>query len=132
MHFDAPFWIRVFAPLTACLSVLAKRPTIRLASRLALFTSRRHNQVGLCFPPVSDWPNFIYEVCILHSVLNRELTGPHDWQLLSLECMRLVDMAHYWAIGTHDTYKAKLTVLRNFEDPATILDERQRVLLQPC
>jgi hypothetical protein len=29
--------------------------------------------------------------------------------------MRLVDMAHSWALGTHDAYQGKLTVIRNFE-----------------
>jgi hypothetical protein len=61
------------------------------------FTSRRRNHAGLCFPPVSDWPNFICELCTVRSVLHRELTGPNDWQLLCLERMRLVDMAHSWA-----------------------------------
>jgi hypothetical protein len=51
----------------------------------------------------------------VRSVLHRELTGPNDWQLLCLERMRLVDMAHSWALGTHVSYQGKRTVIRNFE-----------------
>jgi hypothetical protein len=29
--------------------------------------------------------------------------------------MRLIDMAHYWAAGTHTTYQDRLKVIRNFE-----------------
>jgi hypothetical protein len=29
--------------------------------------------------------------------------------------MRLIDMAHYWAKGTHTTYQDRLKVIRNFE-----------------
>jgi hypothetical protein len=29
--------------------------------------------------------------------------------------MRILDMAHYWAAGTHKTYQDRLKVLRNFE-----------------
>jgi hypothetical protein len=33
---------------------------------------------------------------------------------MALERMRLIDMAHYWAKGTHATYCAKLSIIRNF------------------
>ena len=61
------------------------------------------------------WPNFICEACTVRSVLQRKLTGPHDWKLLCFERMRLLDMAHYWAIGMVKTYSSKLQVLRSFE-----------------
>jgi len=51
----------------------------------------------------------------VRAVIQRELTGPDDWKLLCLERMRLIDMAHYWAIGTHKTYQDRLKIIRNFE-----------------
>jgi hypothetical protein len=67
----------------------------------------------------------------VRSVLHRELTGPDDWQLLCLERMRLVDMAHYWALGTHKVYKSKLAVLRNFETNYGLCFLKPTALLRP-
>jgi hypothetical protein len=33
---------------------------------------------------------------------------------MAFERMRLIDMAHYWAKGTHTSYSAKLGIIRNF------------------
>jgi hypothetical protein len=78
------------------------------------FTSRRRYQAGLAFPAIHDWANFICEACTVRGILQRELTGRDDWQLMALERMRLIDMAHYWATNTHKTYRTKLQILRNF------------------
>jgi hypothetical protein len=80
----------------------------------APFTSRRRNQVGLQFPDVRDWPNFIRKACMVRSVLGRELTATTNWELMALERMCLLDMAHYWAQGNNTTYSDKIGVLRNF------------------
>jgi hypothetical protein len=95
------------------------------------FTSRRRHQAGLSFPSVSEWPNFICESCTVRSVVNRELTGPADWKLLCLERMQLIDMAHYWALNTHKTYRNKLSVLRNFEHHFGFRFLQPTVLLWP-
>jgi hypothetical protein len=79
------------------------------------FTTRRKNGLGLTFPNVREWPTFICEACTVRAVLGRELTGPDDWKLLCFERMRVLDMAHYWADGTHKTYQDRLKVIRNFE-----------------
>jgi hypothetical protein len=78
------------------------------------FTSRHRYQAGLAFPAIHDWANFICKACTVRGILQRNLTGPDDWQLLALERMRLIDMAHYWAVNTHKTYGTKLQILRNF------------------
>jgi hypothetical protein len=33
---------------------------------------------------------------------------------MAFERMRLIDMAHFWAKGTHTTYSAKLSIIRTF------------------
>jgi hypothetical protein len=81
----------------------------------APFTTRRKDGLGLSFPPVHDWANFVCEACTVRAVIKRELTGLDDWKLLCLERMRLIDTAHYWAAGTHKTYQDRLKVIRNFE-----------------
>jgi hypothetical protein len=81
----------------------------------APFTTRRKADAGLSFPTVSEWPNFICEACTVRAVLDRELRGVNDWKLLCFERMRLIDMAHSWAVGTHAQYQHKLQALRKFE-----------------
>jgi hypothetical protein len=48
-------------------------------------------------------------------MVDRELTGPLDWKLMCFERMRILDMAHYWALGTHVKYQGKLTAISKFE-----------------
>jgi hypothetical protein len=48
-------------------------------------------------------------------MVDRELTGPSDWKLLCFERMRILDMAHYWAAGTHLQYQSKLSAILQFE-----------------
>jgi hypothetical protein len=78
------------------------------------FTSRRRYQAGLAFPAIHDWANFICEACTVRGILQRKLTGPDIWQLMALERIRLIDMAHYRAENTHKTYGTKLQILQNF------------------
>jgi hypothetical protein len=71
-----------------------------------LFTPCHCYQAGLCFPAISEWPNFMCSASTVGSgvVLDCKLTGgPDDWRILCLERMRLIDMAHYWSIGIHQT-----------------------------
>jgi hypothetical protein len=49
-------------------------------------------------------------------VAGRELTDQTDGELMALERMRLLDMAHHWSVGTHTTYQGKLRIVRKFED----------------
>ena len=51
----------------------------------------------------------------MRAVLGRELHSFRDIALLQLERMRLIDVAHSWAKGTHNTYQQKLRYLRRFE-----------------
>jgi hypothetical protein len=81
----------------------------------APFVSRRKHNAGLCFPDVKHWGAFVCEACTVRSVVGRELTDETDWQLLALERMWLIDMAHYWALKTHKTYQSKLGIIRSFE-----------------
>jgi hypothetical protein len=78
------------------------------------FTTRRVKDAGLAFPRVTTWPIFICEACTVRSVLQRELHGLHDWQLMCLERMRILDIAHAWALGTHSQYQSKFRVLQQF------------------
>jgi integrase len=48
-------------------------------------------------------------------MIDRELTGPSDWKLMCFERMRILDMAHYWAVGTHAQYQSKLNAISQFE-----------------
>ena len=79
------------------------------------FTSRRRNSGGLVFPKISTWPVFVCEACTVRAVVDRELTGADDWKLLCFERMRLLDMAHSWAEGTHSMYQSKIRFLHRFE-----------------
>jgi hypothetical protein len=79
------------------------------------FRTHRHHGLGLTFPNVRDWPTFICEACTVQAVLRRKLTGRDDWKLLCFERMHLINMAHYWAAGTHKLYQDHLKVIRNFE-----------------
>ena len=78
------------------------------------FTSRRRHSGGLVFPKISTWPTFVCEACTVRAVLDRELTAPDDWKLLCFERMRLLDMAHSWAEGTHSLYQSKIRFLHRF------------------
>jgi hypothetical protein len=49
-----------------------------------LFVSRQENGAGLTFPKVKTWPNFVCEACIVHAMVDCELTGPLDWKLAAL------------------------------------------------
>lgn len=97
----------------------------------APFTTRRKDGLGLSFPSVKDWPTFVCEACTVRAVLGRELTGANDWKLLCLERMRLIDMAHYWAAGTHNTYQDRLRVIRNFEAAFDFSILKPTFLLRP-
>lgn len=79
------------------------------------FYSRRKDGSGLVFPKVRTWPNFICEACTVRAMVDRELTGPSDWKLLCFERMRILDMVHYWAMGTHSKYQGKLNAIAQFE-----------------
>jgi hypothetical protein len=58
--------------------------------------------------------HFICEACTVMAVLGRELTCMSgDMQLLMLERMRLVDMAHAWAFSTLQVTARYLGRLRN-------------------
>jgi hypothetical protein len=80
------------------------------------FVSRRKNHAGLCFPDVTEWGTFICEACTVRSVACRELSDRTDGELLALERMRLLDMAHHWSLGTHTSYQGKLRTVRKFEE----------------
>jgi hypothetical protein len=81
-------------------------------------------------PPIRDLPNFSGEACTVRAVLDRELRDDaSDRSLLMLERIRLIDMCHNWALGTHTQYQGKLKILRGFETTfgvsvlkATVLD----------
>ena len=60
---------------------------------------------------------FICEACTVRAVKERELSWKaDDTALVMLEQMRLIDMAHNWAIGTHKSYQSKNRILRDFEE----------------
>jgi hypothetical protein len=61
-------------------------------------TSLVRATLGLQYPPAMTHFPFICEACTFRAVLGQELTWtPGDIQLVMLERMRLVDMAHAWA-----------------------------------
>jgi hypothetical protein len=71
--------------------------------------------LGLQYPPVMTHFPFICEACTFRAVLGRELTWMSgDIQLLMLERMRLVDMAHAWASSTLQGTARYLGQLSNF------------------
>ena len=51
----------------------------------------------------------------MRSVLGRELSGVEDWKLLCFERMRILDLAHSWALSTHEGYQSRLRYLHRFE-----------------
>lgn len=81
------------------------------------FRTRLPKDGGLCLPAnLTVLPNFICECCTVRAVLGRELNhGPEDTALLMLERLRLLDMIHNWAPGTHQGYQGKLNVIHQFE-----------------
>ena len=79
------------------------------------FSTRLRHGRGLSFPPVKHWGTFICEKCTVRAVIGRELILQSDLELLCLERMRLIDMAHAWALSTHTKYQQKLGVIRRFE-----------------
>lgn len=79
------------------------------------FTSRRKAQSGLVFPSISDWPNYICELCTVRSVLGRELGHKGDAWLLQLERMRTLDMISHWSTDTTSRYQGKIRQVRRFE-----------------
>lgn len=68
---------------------------------------------------------FICEACTVRSVTGRELTEPGDTQLLALERMRILDLAHSWAPGSYDTYRPYVRTIHRFQQ------EWQVDILQP-
>ena len=79
------------------------------------FTTRLRKGQGLVFPRVRHWGTFICEKCTVRAVVGRELSLSSDADLLRFERMRLIDMAHAWAVSTHVKYQQKLTAIRRFE-----------------
>ena len=81
------------------------------------FQSRLPKGGGLCLPTtIKEWPHFICEACTVRAVQERELSwGAADTALVLLERMRIIDMAHNWALGTHKSYQSKNRILRDFE-----------------
>jgi hypothetical protein len=71
--------------------------------------------LGLQYPPAMTYFPFICEACTVRAVLGRELTWTSgDIQLLMLEPMRLIDMAHAWASSTLQGTARYLGRLSNF------------------
>lgn len=79
------------------------------------FTTRRNGDAGLCLPPKGIWNPFICEACTVRAVCDRELHDRHDWRLMCLERMRLIDMANYWSQGSIKTYASKFSAIARFE-----------------
>jgi hypothetical protein len=50
----------------------------------------------------------------VRSMLDRELTGLKDWQLLCFKRMRILDMVHSWSLRTHKQHQSKLGVIAKF------------------
>ena len=88
---------------------------ISCLSLVSQFRSRRTNNDGLCFPPVTTWPTFICEACTVQSVTQRELTTS-DHGLLVLERVRMLDTAWAWARGTHRQYQSQFKHIQRFEE----------------
>jgi hypothetical protein len=51
----------------------------------------------------------------VRAVCDRELHHRHDWRLMCLERMRLIDMANYWSQGSIKTYASKFSAIARFE-----------------
>jgi hypothetical protein len=57
--------------------------------------------LGIQYPPAMTHVTFICEACTVRVVLGRELTSMYGYmQLLMLERIRLINMAHAWASST--------------------------------
>jgi hypothetical protein len=95
--------------------VYAIRPTTGCFAVGQPFCSRRKDGSGLAFPRIKTWPNFICEACTVRAMLDCELTGTTDWKLMCFEHMRILDMSHYWSLGTHAKYQDKLNAISQFE-----------------
>jgi len=81
----------------------------------APFQSRRDDGRGLQFPTHFKPGVFICEACTVRSVLGRELQTRSDAYLLSLERMRILDVAHSWSPGSYHTYQPYLRAVVKFE-----------------
>jgi hypothetical protein len=80
------------------------------------FQTRRDDEGGLQFPAQALPGLFICEACTVRCVLKRELRGGRDHHLLSLERMRLLDVAHSWAPGSFKSYQPYLRAVRRFQE----------------
>ena len=82
----------------------------------APFRTRLKDGKGLTMPPIKYYPGYICEACVVRSVLGRELQPGRlsDQQLLGLERMRQIDLAHHWAVSTHATYAPYVQRLLRF------------------
>lgn len=80
------------------------------------FATRREDEAGLSFPGGVTVGTFICEVCTVRSSLGRELGRPTDTQLVALERMRILDIAHSWAPRSHEAYGVYLREIRRFEE----------------
>ena len=83
------------------------------------FTTRRNKNIGLVFPNVEFWTNFVCEVCTVRAITQRELNRTNDHTLLVLERIRMIDMAWSWSSGTHTSYQSQLRHIRRFETNTT-------------
>jgi hypothetical protein len=71
--------------------------------------------LGLQYPPAMTRFPFICEACTVRAVLGRELTWTSGYmQLLMLERMHLIDMAHAWDLSTLQGKARYLGRLSNF------------------
>ena len=98
------------------------------------FRTRFEDGRGLTFPHIREWPLFICEGCTVRSVLDRELHSRVDYGLMALERLRILDIAHRWAPGTHRQYQQKLRFLREFQTRIPGLDflTVDRPIRPPC
>jgi hypothetical protein len=61
-------------------------------------------------------------------VLDRELHGSRDWQLMRFERMRILDMVHSFSLAAHVQHQQKMRVARQFEGLFGVPILRFRVL----
>ena len=87
--------------------------------------------MGLVFPNVEFWPNFVCEVCTVRAVTQQELKGTNDHILFVLERIRMVDMAWSWSSGTHASYQSQFRHIWRFEDEHDLQVLRTPILLSP-
>ncbi len=64
-------------------------------------TTRRDKGAGLVCPDVRNRPHLICEACTVRSILDHELYGSRDWQMMCFEPMRILDMVHSFSSATH-------------------------------